>query len=65
MKQVEDDAVIKTLCMDDAAFDLLHQMNFPHVDLVHVRELETPELLEKKRGTGCIGILLDLKADLD
>lgn len=50
LKQVEDDAVIKTLCMDDAAFDLLHQMNFPHVDLVHVRELETPELLEKKRN---------------
>lgn len=50
LKQVEDDAVIKTLCMDDAAFDLLHQMNFPHVDLVHVRELETPELLEIKRN---------------
>ncbi|MCM3045874.1 hypothetical protein K3L72_14015 [Bacillus altitudinis] len=49
LKQVEDDAVIKTLCMDDAAFDLLHQMNFPHVDLVHVRELETPELLEIKK----------------
>lgn len=48
LKQVEDDAVIKTLCMDDAAFDLLHQMNFTHVDLFHVRELETPELLEKK-----------------
>ncbi|MFJ5965926.1 hypothetical protein [Bacillus sp. NPDC093026] len=48
LKQVEDHAVIKTLCMDDAAFDLLHLMNFPHVELVHVRQLETPELLKKK-----------------
>ncbi|MFS0657044.1 putative nucleotide-diphospho-sugar transferase [Bacillus sp. 179-C3.3 HS] len=49
LKQVENDAVIKTLCMDDATFELLQQMNFPHVDLVHVRELETPVLLNVKK----------------
>ncbi|MGE6631674.1 putative nucleotide-diphospho-sugar transferase [Bacillus sp. NPDC077027] len=49
LKQVEKDAVIMTLCMDDAAFELLNKMNFPHVELIHVSQLETPELLQIKQ----------------
>ncbi len=45
-----EDFNLWVLCMDDTTYNLLEKMDLPKVKLISLKEFESPELLEVKKG---------------